>query len=83
MAFILNDRVKVTSTTQGTGVFALVSATAGFETFATGIGGSNTTYYAIAHQVQQSLKLVLEHWILMVTHLLELILLIVLIVMRL
>ena len=40
MAFILNDRVKVTSTTQGTGVFALGSATAGFETFATGIGGS-------------------------------------------
>ena len=50
MAFILNDRVKVTSTTQGTGVFALGSATAGFETFASGIGGSNTTYYAIAHQ---------------------------------
>ncbi len=50
MAFILNDRVKVTSTTAGTGVFALGSATAGFETFATGIGGSNTTYYAIAHQ---------------------------------
>jgi len=50
MAFILNDRVKVTSTTQGTGVFALGSAATGFETFATGIGGSNTTYYAIAHQ---------------------------------
>ena len=50
MAFILNYRVKVTSTTQGTGVFALGSATAGFETFASGIGGSNTTYYAIAHQ---------------------------------
>ena len=50
MAFILNDRVKVTSTTTGTGVFALGSATAGFETFASGIGGSNTTYYAIAHQ---------------------------------
>ena len=50
MAFILNDRVKVTSTTAGTGVFALGGATTGFETFATGIGGSNTTYYAIAHQ---------------------------------
>ena len=50
MAFILNDRVKVTSTTAGTGVFALGGAAAGFETFATGIGGSNTTYYAIAHQ---------------------------------
>jgi len=50
MAFILNDRVKVTSTTAGTGVFALGGAATGFETFATGIGGSNTTYYAIAHQ---------------------------------
>jgi hypothetical protein len=47
MAFKLNDRVRVTSTTTGTGVFALGSAVDGFETFATGIGGSNTTYYSI------------------------------------
>jgi len=47
MAFKLNDRVRVTSTTTGTGAFALGSAVDGFETFATGIGGSNTTYYSI------------------------------------
>ena len=47
MAFKLNDRVRVVSTTTGTGAFALGSAVDGFETFATGIGGSNTTYYAI------------------------------------
>tara|TARA_R100001086_G_scaffold247009_1_gene180274 strand:+ start:2869 stop:3894 length:1026 start_codon:yes stop_codon:yes gene_type:complete len=47
MAFKLNDRVRVTSTTTGTGAFVLGSAVDGFETFATGIGGSNTTYYSI------------------------------------
>ena len=50
MAFILNDRVKETSTTTGTGAFSLSGAVTGFETFASGIGGSNTTYYAIYHE---------------------------------
>ena len=50
MAFVLNDRVKETSTTTGTGSFSLSGAVTGFETFAAGIGNSNTTYYAIAHQ---------------------------------
>ena len=50
MAFVLNDRVKETSTTTGTGSIALSGAVTGFETFAAGIGNSNTTYYAIAHQ---------------------------------
>mgnify|MGYP003146845919 CR=1 FL=1 len=50
MAFVLNDRVKETSTTTGTGQFTLSGAITGFETFAAGIGNSNTTYYAIAHQ---------------------------------
>ena len=50
MAFVLNDRVKETSTTTGTGSIALSGAITGFETFAAGIGNSNTTYYAIAHQ---------------------------------
>ena len=50
MAFVLNDRVKETSTTTGTGSIALSGALTGFETFAAGIGNSNTTYYAIAHQ---------------------------------
>ena len=47
MAFILNDRVKESSSTTGTGTFTLGGAVTGFETFAAGIGGSNTTYYCI------------------------------------
>ena len=50
MALVINDRVKVTSTTTGTGAFALGSAVTGFETFAQGIGNSNTTYYCIFNQ---------------------------------
>ena len=50
MALVINDRVKVTSTTTGTGAFALGAAVTGFETFASGVGNSNTTYYVIAHQ---------------------------------
>jgi hypothetical protein len=47
MALVINDRVKETSTTTGTGAMALGGAVTGFETFAAGIGNSNTTYYAI------------------------------------
>ena len=47
MALVLNDRVKETTTTTGTGTLTLAGAVTGFETFAAGIGNSNTTYYAI------------------------------------
>ena len=47
MALVLNDRVKETSTTTGTGTLTLGGAVTGFETFAAGIGNSNTTYYAV------------------------------------
>ena len=47
MAFVINDRVKETSTSTGTGVITLDCAVTGFETFAQGIGGNNTTYYCI------------------------------------
>ena len=50
MALVINDRVKETTTTTGTGAVALGGAVTGFETFAAGIGNSNTTYYAIVHQ---------------------------------
>jgi anaerobic glycerol-3-phosphate dehydrogenase len=50
MALVINDRVKVTSTTTGTGAFALGAAVTGFETFAQGIGNNNTTYYCIFNQ---------------------------------
>jgi len=50
MALVINDRVKETTTTTGTGAITLAGAVTGFETFGTGIGGSNVTYYTIAHQ---------------------------------
>ncbi len=49
MALVVNDRVKETSTTTGTGTFNLAGAVSGFETFVAGIGNSNTTYYAIVN----------------------------------
>jgi glycerate kinase len=52
MALVINDRVKETSTTTGTGAFTLDGAQTGFDTFALGIGGSNTTYYAIVNLEQ-------------------------------
>ena len=48
MAFVVNDRVKQTSTTTGTGTFSLTGTEVGFETFVTGIGNANSTFYAIA-----------------------------------
>ena len=48
MAFVLNDRVKQTSTTTGTGTFSLTGTEIGFETFVTGIGDGNNTFYAIS-----------------------------------
>ena len=47
MALVLNDRVKETSTSQGTGTINLAGAVTGFQTFVSGIGTGNTTYYAI------------------------------------
>ena len=52
MALVINDRVKETTTTTGTGTVSLGGAVTGFETFAAGVGNSNTTYYCIAHQDQ-------------------------------
>ena len=49
MALVLNDRVKETSTTTGQGTLDLAGAATGFETFVTGIGDTNTTYYGIVH----------------------------------
>ena len=50
MALVINDRVKETSTTSGTGTLNLAGAVTGFVTFVSGIGNSNTTYYAIFEQ---------------------------------
>ena len=50
MALVINDRVKQSSTSTGTGAFALTGSVTGFESFATGIGNNNPTYYAIFNQ---------------------------------
>ncbi len=50
MALKLNDRVKETSTTTGTGTLDLSGAVTAFETFVAGIGDGNTTYYAIVNR---------------------------------
>ena len=46
----VNDRVKETTTTTGTGTVNLAGAAVGFETFVAGIGNGNATYYCIAEQ---------------------------------
>ena len=50
MALVVNDRIKETSVTTGTGTFTLDGAVQGFETFSSAIGNTNTTYYTIANQ---------------------------------
>ena len=47
MALVINDRVKETSTTAGTGTLDLGGAVHDFETFVAGVGTTNTTYYCI------------------------------------
>ena len=50
MAFVLNDRVKQTSTSTGTATIQLSNtAEVGFESFVTGIGNTNSTFYCISH----------------------------------
>ena len=48
-AFVINDRVKQTTTTTGTGTISLSGTETGFETFVAGIGDGVQTYYAIVH----------------------------------
>jgi hypothetical protein len=50
MALVLNDRVRETSTSQGTGNITLAGAVQGFITFNSGIATPNTTYYTISEQ---------------------------------
>ena len=50
MALVLDDRVKETSTTTGTGTLNLSGAVSGFQTFVAGVGDGNTTYYAIVNR---------------------------------
>jgi hypothetical protein len=49
MALVINDRVKETSSTIGTGTLDLLGASQDFEGFVSAIGNGNTTYYAITN----------------------------------
>lgn len=52
MAFVIRDRVKVTSVTTGTGDFTLGSAETGFQDFSC-IGNGNQTYYTIVNGAER------------------------------
>ena len=47
MALVIKDRVKETTTTTGNGTIDLAGASSGFQSFVSGIGDGNTTYYAL------------------------------------
>ena len=49
MALVINDRVKETSTTTGTGTLNLDGASQDFVSFVSGVGTGNTTYYCIVN----------------------------------
>jgi hypothetical protein len=48
MVFVINDRVKETTSTTGTSTVTLSGAQLGFQSFSSGIGSGNSTYYTIA-----------------------------------
>jgi hypothetical protein len=52
MAFILADRVKETSITQGLGAAVLSGPFGGFQSFAAAIGDNNRTFYTIENESQ-------------------------------
>lgn len=51
MALVLGDRIQETSTTSGTGTLNLAGAATGYQTFVSGVGNGNTTYYVIQDPV--------------------------------
>ena len=52
MALVISDRVKETSITTGTGTITLNGAYGGFQSFSTGVGNGNKTYYAIENETR-------------------------------
>ena len=49
MAFVINDRVKETTTTTGQGTLNLAGASQDFISFVAGVGTTNNTFYAIVN----------------------------------
>ena len=52
MSLVISDRVKETTTTQGTGTVTLGGPLGGFQSFSSAIGSGNTTYYVIENDTQ-------------------------------
>ena len=50
--FVLADRVKETTITAGTGSVVLNAGYGAYQTFASGVGNANQTYYAIENDVR-------------------------------
>jgi hypothetical protein len=50
MALVVADRVKETTTVTGTGGAGLLGAVTGYQSFSSGVGVGNSTYYCIAAQ---------------------------------
>ena len=59
MAFVINDRVKETTTTTGQGTLNLAGASQDFISFVSGVGTTNSTFTLLLIQEQENLKLVL------------------------
>lgn len=53
MALAVADRIQETSSTAGTGTLSLSGAVAGYQSFVSGVGSGNTTYYALYDQTAQ------------------------------
>jgi len=51
MTFVVADRVQETTNSPGTGTATLLGAVSGYQSFSTGVGINNTTYYVIADQL--------------------------------
>ena len=50
MSLVIADRVLETASSPGTGTVTLLGAVTGYQSFASAIGNTNTTYYTIADQ---------------------------------
>lgn len=51
MALVVADRIQETTSTAGTGTLTLAGAATGYQSFSTGIGNGNTTYYVIVDPI--------------------------------
>ena len=62
MALIFKDRVKQTSTTNGTSNVVMTGTVAGFQTFANALSDTDTTYYCITDGTNDTFEVGLGTW---------------------